>query len=133
MVIEVIGGIHAAQHRLEVMQPARHLAIVRLFLLYDIGHMLRVEGFSDGKGATRTMAQTAQHLSQAMGDDVLPYSFMVKAVLCQVILVKGKQRCQESFLKVRDPGGGRTTHWSRRPTAFARASLRLLGTAHRGR
>ena len=26
-----------------------------------------------------------------------------------------------------------TTHWSRRPTASARASLRLLGAAHRGR
>jgi hypothetical protein len=79
----VIGGIHAAQHRLEVAQPARHLAIVRLFLLYDIGYMLWVEGFSGGKGATRTTAQTAQHLSQAMGDDVLPYGFMAKAILCR--------------------------------------------------
>jgi hypothetical protein len=26
-----------------------------------------------------------------------------------------------------------TTHWSRRPTASARASLGLLGAAHRGR
>jgi hypothetical protein len=100
MVIEVIGGIHAAQYRLEVAQPARHLAIVRLFLLYDIGHMLRVEGFSGGKGATRTTAQTAQHLSQARGNDVLPYSFMAKAVLCQVLLVKGQQKCQEPFPKV---------------------------------
>ena len=31
------------------------------------------------------------------------------------------------------PKLGRTRHWSRRPTACARASLRLLGAAHRGR
>src|SRR5207245_6805897 len=39
--------------------------------------------------------------------------------------MQGKQRCQEPFPKVRDPGGGLTSACKRPPIAYAPTSLQL--------
>jgi hypothetical protein len=44
-VIEIICSIHAAQHWLEIAQPARHLAVVRGLLLHDVGHIRWLQYF----------------------------------------------------------------------------------------
>src|SRR5437870_3533814 len=46
---------------------------------------------------------------------------------------RGRKGVRNRFSRPRAPVRGLTKQWSRRPTAFARTSLRLLGAAHRQR
>ena len=61
-VIEIICSIHAAQHWLEIAQPARHLAVVWGLLLHDVGHVCGLEYFVWCEWTTRAAAEPTQRL-----------------------------------------------------------------------
>jgi len=44
-VIEIICGIHAAQHWLEIAQPGRHLTVIWSLFLHNVGHVRWLEYF----------------------------------------------------------------------------------------
>src|SRR5262249_43280881 len=83
-VIEIIGSIHAAQHWLEIAQPARHLVVVWGLLLHDISHVRWLEHFLRRERATGAATQPTERFVQGVSDNVCSYGLVPDTVLRQV-------------------------------------------------